>query len=230
MDSGASGTFISDSFCKRHKIRTHKLSKPFPVITADGLDAAGGLISHYCVLTVKTDERTMIGKFNVARLAKQDKILLGFPWLKALNPDINWVEGTLSLPATECSLNIERSINLTRKHNELPPLFLSKMPAPIERPPMWKNSKLKKATQMTAVNDLLPSKTASVEEVPDEDDVPSLMPDQDEDQPDYNTKEDVWSDNFAPAVNNVSTYKLDDDEVLIEYAPDGLQVRVIEEI
>jgi hypothetical protein len=70
VDSGAAGTFISEDFIKLHKIRTHRLSKPFKVTTADGNLTKGGPIMHYCVLTVKIDDCAMIGKFNVMRLGK----------------------------------------------------------------------------------------------------------------------------------------------------------------
>jgi hypothetical protein len=88
VDSGVAGTFISEDFIKLHKIRTHRLSKPFKMTTADGSITKGGPITHYCVLTVKIDDCAMIGKFNVMRLGKRDQILLGIPWLQAMNPII----------------------------------------------------------------------------------------------------------------------------------------------
>jgi hypothetical protein len=88
VDSGAAGTFISEDFIKIHKIRTHQLSKPFKVTTADGSLTKGGPITRYCVLTVKIDDCAMIGKFNVTRLGKHDQILLGIPWLRAMDPII----------------------------------------------------------------------------------------------------------------------------------------------
>jgi hypothetical protein len=85
IDSGAAGTFISEDFIKLHKIRTHHLSKPFKVTTANGSLSKSSLITHYCVLTVKIDDCTMIGKFNVTRLGRHDQILLGIPWLHAMD-------------------------------------------------------------------------------------------------------------------------------------------------
>jgi hypothetical protein len=88
IDLGAAGTFISEDFIKLHKIQTHRLSKPFKVTTADGSLTKGGPITHYCVLTVKIDNCAMIGKFNVTCLGKRDQILLGIPWLWAMDPTI----------------------------------------------------------------------------------------------------------------------------------------------
>jgi hypothetical protein len=87
VDSGAAGTFISEDFIKLHKIQTHRLSKPFKVTTTESL-TKGGPITHYCILTMKIDDCAMIGKFNVTRLGKRDQILLGIPWLRAMDPII----------------------------------------------------------------------------------------------------------------------------------------------
>jgi len=81
VDLGAAGTFISEDFIKLHKIRTHRLSKPFKVTTTNGSLTKGSPITHYCILTVKIDDCAMIGKFNVTCLGKRDQILLGIPWL-----------------------------------------------------------------------------------------------------------------------------------------------------
>jgi hypothetical protein len=111
IDSGASGTFISESFVKEHKITTHRLKEPFRVNNADGTNSRKGSITHYCVLTMKIDQRTMRGKFNVHKLGRHDLILLGIPWLKAMNPVINWAEETLTLPWTEKSDLFEKDVD-----------------------------------------------------------------------------------------------------------------------
>jgi hypothetical protein len=100
VNSGAAGTFISEDFIKLHKIQIHRLSKPFKVTTADGSLSKSGPITHYCILTVKIDECTMIGKFNITHLGRHNQILLGIPWLCAMDPLIHWKAGMLSLPCT----------------------------------------------------------------------------------------------------------------------------------
>src|SRR5580765_4716541 len=135
VDSRAARTFISEEFVKQHHIRTHALTKPFRVTTADGSYSRSGAIRHYCVLNVKIDGRTMIGKFNVTRLARRDQILLGIPWLRAMNPLIYWAAETLILSPTLKSDQVEEEIDKARKKNDLPLLFKKRI---------WKNSKLKK--------------------------------------------------------------------------------------
>ncbi|KIK32231.1 hypothetical protein CY34DRAFT_101957, partial [Suillus luteus UH-Slu-Lm8-n1] len=79
VDSGASGTFISEDFIKEHKIKTHRLKDPFHVRNTDRTNSGKGRITHYCTLMVKVDQRTMYGKFNVHKLGHRDLILLGIP-------------------------------------------------------------------------------------------------------------------------------------------------------
>jgi hypothetical protein len=50
---------------------------------------------HYCHLAIKIDGRLMFGKFNIMNMSDHDMILLGKPWLTAMNPDIDWAKDTL---------------------------------------------------------------------------------------------------------------------------------------
>jgi len=207
VDSGAAGTFISEDFIKLHKIRTHRLSKPFKVTTADGSLTKGGPITHYCVLTVKIDDCAMIGKFNVTRLGKRDQILLGIPWLRAMDPIIRWKAGTLSLPRTPKSDLIEEDVDSERKKNGLPLLFQKK--------PKYEHSQLKKSVKPECVDSTVPTKvelvsperidsttypSVSIEEIPDEE-----MTVPEETAPVFDTKEDIWG-NYEPMVTDITTY------------------------
>jgi hypothetical protein len=231
VDSGAVGTFISEDFVKLHKIQTHRLSKPFKVTTADGSLTKGGPIMHYCVLTVKIDDCAMIDKFNVTRLGKRDQILLGIPWLRAMDPIIRWKAGTLSLPRTPKSDLIEEDVDNERKKNGLPLLFQKK--------PKYEHSQLKKSvkpecvdsTVLTKVEPVPPERidsmtypSASIEEIPDEE---MIVPK--ETAPVFDTKEDIWG-NYEPMVTNITTYQLQDEDVLIEYSEDRTEMRLIENV
>jgi len=231
VDSGAAGTFISKDFIKLHKIRTHQLSKPFKVTTANGSLTKGGPIMHYCVLTVKINDCAMIGKFNVMCLGKRDQILLGIPWLWAMDPIIRWKAGTLSLPRTPKSNLIEENVDSEQKKNGLPLLF--------QRKPKYKHSQLKKSvkpecvdsTVLTKVEPVTPEHidsmtypSASIEEIPDEE-----MTVPEETAPVFDTKEDIWG-NYESMVTNITTYQLQDEDVLIEYSEDRMEMRLIENV
>lgn len=147
----------------------------------------------------------MIGKFNITKLGPKDQILLGIPWLRAMNLSINWTTQTLSLFNTLKYIEIKESIKHSRQLNGLSQTPLIKE---------WVNSKLRKEP--------LPSSkfSTSIEEVPEN--IPSLLPTEDHEC--FDTKEDVW---IAPAVHEISTYELDDGEFLVEYDTNGDFMRVI---
>jgi hypothetical protein len=219
IDSRASRTFIFESFVKEHGITTHRLKEPFRVNNADGTNSGKGSITHYCVLTVKIDQRTMRGKFNVHKLGRHDLILLGIPWLKVMNPIIDWAEESLSLPWTEKSDLLEEDVDKKRRKGGLPALFPKK-----KGKRKWKNSKLKSSQEMSGMskqktnesadsasvhpqddpehaikNSLTPEKVststkpfrATIEEIDDEE-TPSLLPIPDDDNETFDEKHDVW--------------------------------------
>jgi hypothetical protein len=107
IDSGAGGTFISWMFVRKHKITTHKLSKPFHIRTADGSHSKDGKVTDFCMLIIKIDHQFMRGKFNITQLSERDDILLGYPWLAATSPDIDWARQTIFMTPTPRSKLIE---------------------------------------------------------------------------------------------------------------------------
>jgi hypothetical protein len=49
----------------------------------------------------------MFGKFNVMTLGPHDDILLGFPWLAATEPTIDWSQKAISMSRTKRSRSVE---------------------------------------------------------------------------------------------------------------------------
>jgi hypothetical protein len=168
---------------------------------------------------VKIDQQTMRGKFNVHKLGYRDLILLGIPWLKAMNPIINWAEESLSLPWTEKSDLLEEDVDIEQRKGGLPALFPKK-----KGKRKWKNSKLKQSQEMSGMskqktnesidsasvhpqddsehaikNSLTPEKVsismkpfkAIIEEIVDEE-APGLLTIPDDDDETFDEKHDVW--------------------------------------
>jgi len=87
------------------------------------------------------------------------------------------------------------------------------------------------STVLTKVEPVTPERidsmtypSASIEEIPDEE-----MTVLEETAPVFNTKEDIWG-NYEPMVTNITTYQLRDEDVLIEYSEDGMEMRLIENV
>jgi hypothetical protein len=94
VNCSAAATFIYWMFVQKHEIKIYCFTTPFPIQTTNG-KISENPIAHYCHLAIKIDGRLMFGKFNIMNMSDQDMILLGKPWLSAMNPDINWARDTL---------------------------------------------------------------------------------------------------------------------------------------
>ena len=86
VDSGAGGRFINRKYAELLELPTQKLNKP---VIARNVD---GTITSYVDLLLKVDGRTVNTQLLITELSSQ-QIILGFPWLREHNPDINWQTG-----------------------------------------------------------------------------------------------------------------------------------------
>ena len=94
VDSGAGGNFIDKTFAKHMGFETEKLDKPLRVYNVDGTKNKKGTISEKVVVILETKGRKTRMELLVTSLGRK-QVILGYPWLVALNPDIDWRKGTL---------------------------------------------------------------------------------------------------------------------------------------
>jgi hypothetical protein len=234
--------FINWMFVRKHSIPTHKLSKPFNIRTADGSHSKSGKITNYCILGIRIDRCTMFGKFNVTLLSEKDDILLGCPWLSLTEPTIDWAKGIITMNPTPRSLRLETTINRLRKKNGIPPFrFYGKKPSVEDGPPETDSPVNPLSSDSDSCIEEIDSNTSSVEikkmkmkqKMKKKKKIPALTQDPDIDESeDFDTPQDIWmgENQFVLPVTNISTFKLSEDEVLIEYSSDGSSVRLIENI
>jgi hypothetical protein len=173
----------------------------------------------------------MFGKFNIMNMSDCDMILLRKPWLTAMNPDIDWAKDTLRLPSTPRSLRLEKAFEKLWRENSTP------KPTP---PPKPRKKVLieeeEDPEQFTPLHSPLPKDGKRTlerrKERKKKEPIPALIPDPDDEPPQYNTMEDVWDDSsmFTRKVEDPVTYPINDDEVLIEYAQDGSSVTLHENL
>ena len=55
----------------------------------DGTNNKQGTIHYYTDLNIKISDRTFLERFYITRLGNQ-KVILGLPWLRRHNPEIDW--------------------------------------------------------------------------------------------------------------------------------------------
>ena len=94
LDCRAGGIFMDQNFTQKHGIRTTKLDKLITARNVDGTLNKKGTIRYFTDLKIKIDGKTLEERFYITRLGNQ-KIILGFPWLKKHNPQINWKTGDI---------------------------------------------------------------------------------------------------------------------------------------
>jgi hypothetical protein len=97
IDSGATDNCIDYRTVEKLKLGTQKLREPRPIINVDGTRNSGGTVEKYVHLYITQGQKEERLKFFVTNLGR-DRIILGFPWLAAFNPEINWAEGLIKGP------------------------------------------------------------------------------------------------------------------------------------
>src|SRR6267154_3150725 len=236
IDSGAGGSFINWMFVRKHWLTTQKLSKPFHIRTVDGSNSKDGHVTDYCVLTVQIDNRCMIGKFNVTQLSEKDDMLLGVPWLKATAPEINWTNGTIAMARTKRSHFIERVINRGRTKAGNPAYDFTPHRSPTieeeeDTEEFTPQKKLPRNSPLILKQDAKKKKKKTKKSTPAIPETPDNPPDQIPTSiPEFDATNDTWVGEVACAlcVDDIATYPIADDEVLLEYSADGTSVRLIE--
>ena len=95
LDTGAGGKFIDQNYVREQGLETENLEFPIKVYNVDGTPNKRGTIRKYVKLDLTINGQTRSEKLLVMGLGKQ-RIILGFPWFEAENPDIDWTKGTLT--------------------------------------------------------------------------------------------------------------------------------------
>ncbi|KAG6882628.1 hypothetical protein C0992_011168, partial [Termitomyces sp. T32_za158] len=101
IDSGATETFISDWLALPHQ----DIAKPLELQLFDGHPAPSGPItkSHSSTLTLDNGLQFPVN-FLVTQLHESTPIVLGLPWLRDVNPDIDWATLTMKFDTSGAEL------------------------------------------------------------------------------------------------------------------------------
>ena len=96
VDSGADVSCIDHHFAKKHRLSLVKLSQPILIQNADLTENKKGMIRHTCHLFISIKGIAHDITFYVMGCGKEN-LILGLPWLRNINPTINWKTKTLSI-------------------------------------------------------------------------------------------------------------------------------------
>jgi hypothetical protein len=92
--------FMDQATVKKLKLGTKKLKYQIPVRNIDGTNNKAGHITDYIDLIIVQGTRKIPTKFYITNLGG-DRAILGYPWLRDFNPDIDWPTGKLRGPQIE---------------------------------------------------------------------------------------------------------------------------------
>ena len=102
VDSGASRDFISRSYVKKHNLAQESLAQKLRVALADGRQV---VVGNGVTLTLAMGTTKITKQFVVTELTEDFDIILGMPFLRTYNPQINWQNGTITMPSANEILN-----------------------------------------------------------------------------------------------------------------------------
>jgi predicted aspartyl protease len=94
LDSGATECFIHPNVVEQLQLTKVKLPKPRKVKNVDGTLNQSGEVIEGVILIIKHNGKPQKHLFYVANIGEDD-LILGYPFLEAANPEINWKEGTM---------------------------------------------------------------------------------------------------------------------------------------
>jgi hypothetical protein len=99
IDSGATDNFIDYRMVAKLRLGTKKLPKARQLFNVDRTHNQAGLIEESVHLYIDRGDEHVQTQLHVTNLGR-DRLILGYPWLEAFNPEINWAEGKLLGPRT----------------------------------------------------------------------------------------------------------------------------------
>jgi predicted aspartyl protease len=97
IDSGATALFVSKRFVQRHHIICSPLPNTIALHNIDGSKNKAGSLTHFACLTLTIGSWNEPTDFLVMDLGPEN-IILGLPWLKKVNPTIDWDSGEIEIP------------------------------------------------------------------------------------------------------------------------------------
>jgi hypothetical protein len=96
IDSGATALFVSKHFVQHHHIICSPLPNTMALYNINGSTNKAGSLTHFACLTLTIGSWNKPTDFLVTDLGPED-IILRLPWLKKVNPTIDWDSGKMEI-------------------------------------------------------------------------------------------------------------------------------------
>ena len=147
LDSGATECFVHPCVVKNLKLMTRTLQKARKVQNVDGTTNKSGQILEAVDLTVNNNGKQALHAFYVADIG-QDDFILGYPFLEASNPDIDWHSGRIdgfTTISTAKANDWQPILKETRRTDDIP-IWVRSIPGWEEGDEVWLQTRVAKTT------------------------------------------------------------------------------------
>jgi len=147
LDSGATECFIHPHTIKQLKLTTQTLPKARKVQNIDRTSNKAGQILTAVDLTVNNNGEQALHAFYIADIG-QDDFILGYPFLEASNPDIDWCNGCINgfTTISTAKANNWQPIPKGTRQLETTPVWVQSIPGWEEGDEVWLQTRIAKTT------------------------------------------------------------------------------------
>jgi hypothetical protein len=101
--------FVDRNLVERLRLGTRLLERPIKLRNIDGTFNTTGEITHYINLMMCRADKKVKERFYVTGLSGIE-LILGYPWLRDFNPNVNWPTNTIPGPPVEIKTLLQDKI------------------------------------------------------------------------------------------------------------------------
>ena len=162
LDSGAQGEFMDEEYAKELKVVVKPLTTPIKVRNADGTKNQSGEIKSYTWIKTRIGGEPLEIRFLITKLP-DSKLILGLPWLKEHNPDINWETGQIKIDPEKRTRRFSRTMRqaleireFRLKNYQETPVMAIRTKTTMSQTLSHQNLEVDKKTQERTIEDMVP--------------------------------------------------------------------------
>ena len=117
IDSGAQSCYMSSQLARELQAPIKQLPKLILVWNVDGTRNKSDAMTHYTIIPIKIGDLQYRQMFYIVAIGQQ-KMILGFKWLKKFNPEIQWETSKMVINKPQKDVNDHwiRKIHETDDH------------------------------------------------------------------------------------------------------------------
>jgi predicted aspartyl protease len=102
IDCGATENFIDLRYAEQNNIPLQQKTIPRRVLAVDGQEVANGPVTHDAMVDLTINNHYETIRLHCITIGNVP-IIVGLPWLRKHNPNINWREGQVMFNSARCA-------------------------------------------------------------------------------------------------------------------------------